>query len=389
MWQQFLIGVLGTALGVGLTFGLNGMLERSKQEQAKRLTAIMVIHDIDNTIDQLKSWREDEEEANEFLQYVVGQKERLDMMPYDTLSRAINMLLNQGSEFHFDTSKEKIFNSDLDTWQTLGNMKFMDNVQAFFYDRSSFQDRVNMRPEWRAPIPSDEFMQLFMGIGWVTQEQYCELAWPFLKEKLNEKHVSYFIDVAPYRVHALNGFIDYWTRLNEENKFLMGITDRELDDYVNSINVNGEAVTRRSLVGAWVLSRENARKEYVFDSDHSFTLEEHESEKDRWLNWSGELRTTMTYSGKWEMTGDSLILTIDRHSYGIDLDISGLVPEEGMRDSLERWKNHSYEQSMKAVDDMPEESLRHAYKARLDSSKDKMEWTYPTGEAVYLKRKDN
>ena len=58
-WQQFFITVIGTAIGVALTFVVSGMLEHRKKEQARRLTAIMVIHDIDNSIKIIKDLKEE------------------------------------------------------------------------------------------------------------------------------------------------------------------------------------------------------------------------------------------------------------------------------------------------------------------------------------------
>ena len=77
-WQQFFISVLGTAIGVALTFSLNGMRANKKQQQAQRLTAIMVIHDIDNTVDILKSWKQQEASTDTLLHYAMDNKDHLD-----------------------------------------------------------------------------------------------------------------------------------------------------------------------------------------------------------------------------------------------------------------------------------------------------------------------
>ena len=38
-WRmQFIISVLGTSIGVGLTFGIGRMIENQKKEQAQRVT---------------------------------------------------------------------------------------------------------------------------------------------------------------------------------------------------------------------------------------------------------------------------------------------------------------------------------------------------------------
>lgn len=388
-WLQFVISVLGTAIGVALTFGLNGRLESRKQAQAQRLTAIMVIHDIDNTIDELKRMKKLEEDRCKLLEYATDHKGHLDKVPYDTLKSIINNLLNNNSEYRFDNSKEKIFNSDLDTWQNLGNMKFIDNVQSFFYDRQLVQEELNQAEFWYRPIPQDEYMQLFMGVGWLTQESYCALAYPFLEKKLHDKRVKYFIDVADFRVDYLKQTIDAWTTQNDENKFLMGITDQELEDYVNSMDINGLAVTKRNLSGSWESTlNDEDYKSYTFNADRTFSSTNViQSTSGRWQQWRGKFTLQVDYSGTWEMKEDSLFLKTDPQSYKFEVDDSGLIPEEGQQDSLKAWIANYREQGLKAYSELPEEKLLVSYKARLDSSKDKMEWTDPDGSVQYLKRK--
>lgn len=384
-WQQFLISVLGTAIGVALTFSLNGLRANKKQQQAQRLTAIMVIHDIDNTIDILKSWKQQEATADTLLHYAVDNKDHLDKVSVDSLIQVINLLVNNNRSFRFDTSKEEIFNSDLDTWQNLGSVQFLDNVQSFFYDRQTLQ-QINEDPEWKSPIPYDDYLQLIMGRGRISTEQYRELALPFLKEKLSDTRVSYYIDNATYRQNALSRAIDSWTDLNEENKFLMGITDQEMEDYINSFDATGMAVTRRLLTGTWVYPMENRTKEYKFNGDHTMSSNIVSVEKGVWMHFSGEFKTTTSYRGTWELKGDSLVVNIDPNGIEFALDASNLVAAEGMQDSLDAWKERYLEEGRKALKENPDDYYRNAYKVRMDSSKDKMQWTVPEGWSFYVKR---
>ena len=109
----------------------------------------------------------------QFFVTVLEQRDRLDIMPYDTLETVLGLLTDSQLDFSFDTSKEKIFNSDLDTWQNLGNMAFLDNVQSFYHDRQVFQEGVNQSTQWKSPIPDEEYMRLVMRTGWITQEEFA------------------------------------------------------------------------------------------------------------------------------------------------------------------------------------------------------------------------
>ena len=388
-WERFLITVMGTAIGVALTFIVNGMVSRHNKEQAQRLTAIMVIHDIDNTIDLLKDWKENEEQQGELLRLALDQRDRLEVMSFDTLTTILGYLTDSYIDFRFDTSKEKIFNSDLDTWQNLGNMAFLDNVQDFYYERQSFQDGVNQSTMWKGPIPDEEYMQFVMGTGWVTQEEFAAALRPFLKEKLHETQVIYYINVSGTRVNDLGQWIDDWTRKNNENKFLMGITDREMEEYDNSISKKGVPLTRSKLLGKWVFTVGDQTNEYDFQSDHSYTyVNDYAPSFLKMTTFSGKLKMTVSYRGEWTFRGDSLVLTPDYSTADMKLDPSGLVPEKNMQDSLDAWVNWYREQGRDIFKEKAEKGERYVVKALMDSSKDKMEWTEADGDVRYLKRKE-
>ena len=388
-WERFLITVMGTAIGVALTFVVNGMVARHNKEQAQRLTAIMVIHDIDNTIDFLKDWKETEEQQGELLRFALDQRDRLEEMSFDTLNTILGYLADSNIDFRFDTSKEKIFNSDLDTWQNLGNMAFLDNVQDFYHERQSFQDGVNQSTMWKGPIPDEEYMQFVMGTGWVTQEEYAAALRPFLKEKLHEPRVVYYINVSGTRVRNLSQWIDHWTKKNNENKFLMGITDRELEDYISSIRKKGDPLTRSKLLGRWVFTVGDQTNEYDFQGDHSYTyVNDYASSFTKMTYFSGKVKMTISYRGEWAFQGDSLVLTPDYNTVDLVVDPSGLVPEKNMQDSLDAWVKENRESAMDYFKERVDKGEKYAVKALVDSSKDKMEWTDADDNVRYLKRKE-
>ena len=387
-WQQFFITVIGTAIGVALTFVVNGIMERRNKAQAQRLTAIMVIHDIDSSVEIVKEMREEEERNGELLRFILKQKDHLEEVPYDTLTGVLGILADSRSEFRFDTSKEKIFNSDLDTWQNLGNMAFLDNVQSFYHYRQGAQEGMNESTMWQRPISNEEYMQLIMRGGWVTKEAFAAAIQPFLKEKLQDNRVVYYINVSSSRLDYLTQLIDYWTGLNDENKFLMGITDQELEDYVKNINKKGVPMNRSKLLGQWVMTIGEQTNEYNFHGDHSYNFSVDYASSFRQMQFfSGRLKMTLSYSGEWALQGDSLALAPDYNTVDLNVDSSGLVPEENMQDSLDAWVNWYREQSINNFKEMADKGEKRAFKASVDSSNDKMEWTGPDGAVRYLKRK--
>ena len=387
-WQQFFITVIGTAIGVALTFVVSGILERRNKAQAQRLTAIMVIHDIDNTVNIFQSWKDNEEKGKALLLYALEHKDQKEAIPSDTLMNVLNLLVRSKTEYHFDTSKEQIFNSDADTWQNLENMKFIDNVQEFFYERQRFLEIANNAEWFREPIPDEEFMQVIMNSGWVTEEEYFTELWAFLRDKLQDKRVAYYINVSHARVEALTQYIDKFTLLNEENKFIMGITDQELEDYVNSLHNNGIALTKGDLPGRWLFASRDQNMEYTFHSDNTYTYSNAKnSSYVKTPYWSGVYTVKVTYKGTWALQRDSLVLTPDYASSDVLLDPSGIVVEKDGEKNWADWLNQYQETTLNYFREEDDKEYQYAVKARLDSSRDKMEWTEADGTVRYMKRK--
>ena len=376
---QFLISVLGTAIGVGLTFAVNNNMENRKKAQAQRLTAMMVIHDIDETIDQIKKMKEDMESGYNKTLYVMEHFDQLDSVPDDTVYYTVEYLLSRDHDFRFDMSKEKIFHSSPDTWQNLGSMKFIDNVQSFYFDRQSIQETMNKSDIWREPIPMNEYEKIqVLNDDHLTVDQYVEqynlLIREFLKEKLDDKQVQQYISYSAWRLTELLRIIDEWTNKNNENKFLMSITDEELEDYVNSIYQNGIALTEKSLIGTWIhSSTDEYASEYEFSKDHVYSMRNNSAVTVNLPFYQGKIRFDIKENGTWRLEGDSLIQCVDLESIDVEVDVNDVALTPEKQDMLDNWIEEYRTNVLNYFVEDAKSNSRIARFARLDASHDKME----------------
>jgi hypothetical protein len=399
--MQFLISVLGTAIGVGLTFAVNNRMENRKKEQAQRLTAMMVIHDIDETIDQVKKMKEEMESGYDKTMYVMEHLNQMDSVPDDTIYKAVEYLLHRDRDFRFDVSKEKIFHSSPDTWQNLGSMKFIDNVQSFYFDRQSFQESMNKSDIWREPVPMNEYEKIQVpNDAFLTMNQYVKqyntLIREFLKEKLDDKQVQHYITYSAWRMTQLIRIIDEWTYKNNENKFLMSITDEELEDYVNSISQNGIALTEKLLTGRWFnSSTDDYETEYEFSKGHTYSMHSISAMTVNLPFYYGKLKFIITENGTWKLEGDSLTQTIDLASIDVEIDVSdiALAPEKQVM--LDQWTEEYKAEVLSYLLEEAKNNSPKAWYACLDASHDKMELRGGNDDekgemvpvTVYLKRR--
>ncbi|MBR4826357.1 MAG: hypothetical protein IKZ91_00540 [Bacteroidales bacterium] len=387
-WKTFFVSVLGTAIGVALTFSLNGFKSSVDKKQAQRLTAIMVIHDIDESIESLKAIRDNEQQFDEYARLAMDNINGLETVPFDTLYSLLASLVRPTVSFCFDTSKEMMFNSSMETWHNLGDIKFMDNIQSFFSQRQQLQDLFDKSPIFLEPIEEDVEYQMFARNGMMSQEEYIEEISKYLKNKLRDRAVVAFITLSGERVRELNNRIDSWTKLNDENKFLMGITDSEMDNYLNSMKENGSPVKAADLTGQWVyLQEDDNSREYVFRKDRSYTVSINSSQLWYATFWSGKFKARARFGGTWALKGDSLYLYRNPDTSEYDVDTSELIVDKGKEDSLVRWTAGYLEMCRAGMKEQLQTNSVTAIKARMDSSCDKMEWSLEPGSAIYVKRK--
>lgn len=387
-WTPLFVSIIGTAIGVGLTFAVNNWMDKRQKQQTQRLMAMMVIHDIDESISYLKNYKEEVETMYYTTMYVRDHLSQLDSLPADTLLQALKFIVNNEEDFRFDMSKEKIFHSSPDIWQNLGSMKFIDNVQSFYYDRQTLQNVFNRPNLWQEPVPIKETECLMIRSNNLSLEEYYEQYYntmrELLKVKLADAHVNYYIDYTPQRLSVIADFIKEWTMMNDENKFLMSITDEEMENYVNSFNTNGISVKEKSLIGTWSSSSMDELNQFEFRKDHTYSFMNHETTTAN-INFSqGKLTRIYIETGAWKLEGDSLFAKPDSVDYNVDA--SGMKVQPEKREMLDNWvQNYQKEGLTYYRNTIKDSNYRRSWNAHLDASRNKMELKKDE-KVLYFKR---
>ena len=165
--KQLLTSILGTAIGVGLTFTADRMMENNKQQRAQRETALMAVCDIDEIIQQLKDEMHSEDELFQVAMYVSTHQEQIDAMREDTIDMTFEYLYDDPAkvkDWTIDT-KENAFNSGMEARKNLGNNKFYENMQSSYYARRSLMKKMEQDPVFRKPVRSETYEQDLQQLG--------------------------------------------------------------------------------------------------------------------------------------------------------------------------------------------------------------------------------
>ena len=333
MVKELLLTTLATTISIVLTFGTARFIEKRQAEQAQRQTAMMLIHDIDESVAVLESLAESEEKQKSAIQYVIDHYDQIDSLPKDTLYTALTMLGSiYNVDTYFDYSKEKIFNSSLDTWKNLSDVPFVDNMESFYQSRHLIDNEISHSPVWKFPISEEEYYELEVkfNVNGQSGNPYSTI----LKEKFKDQKIKHFIDYSSYRARTLRQWALSWKRLSDRNKFIMNIDDKELAEYVKKSQRSGRTVSNSDIIGQWEdeISGKDM-KYYDFVKPDSFSITERRHIANPF--YSGDIIVTYFYGGKWNIKGDSLALNYSSESFKAEVDRSGITYRAEMRDSVE------------------------------------------------------
>ena len=134
--KQFLLTLLATTFSIILTFGTSAIIDRRHKEAAKKEMVMMIIYDFDKTIEQVQEAQSAIHQAREAELEVARHPEYYDSLRFDIMP-AVKVASEEFSE-----TTENIFSSNIETFNTLGNVNFVHEVSSFYSMRRSYQQQV-------------------------------------------------------------------------------------------------------------------------------------------------------------------------------------------------------------------------------------------------------
>ena len=297
--KELVLTFVGTTLSIVLTFGTAHYFEQRQLHADGRQTAMMVIHDMENCAKQFEQYAKIEEEQFKMTQYVIGQMDRLDSIPNDTLSSAY-LYITQYSKtaFTYDDSNEKLFLSSQDVWKNINNATFIDIAQRFFYARRNFYDALNNSDVFTKPIPHAE-LRVYYDTATTLGFDYVA----FLSERLTRPNVAYYVNGFQQRIRDLTEYSTYMQEYAKRCKFIMDISDSELKEYLEQRKHGGHPLKRNKLIGTWITRDDMNSYDYMEFKDNNTLLSTtiyHLAHS----YYVGRADVKYVYSGTWEIKGD-------------------------------------------------------------------------------------
>ena len=228
--KDLLVAFAATTLSIILTFGTTMIVNRVKQKQERKLTALMVMSNIEDFAHYLeKTEKEDMARIDSVATWLLSLSiEDVVKLGDEPLAKALEVIAGMPVIVH-DQSAEKIFSSNIDTWKNMGIFKFIDNVGSCFSVMNAMEESYNeVHDNYQAARTAIlEHPNDYPGGSMAEKLLRNEL---FRQQLLVPNYLRRWL---PYCAEVLR-------EINRHNMHLMGIKEEEVEAFINKKEAGDE-----------------------------------------------------------------------------------------------------------------------------------------------------
>ena len=134
--KQLLLSIVATSISIVLTFGTAIWLEKGQKEEAKREMVMMILYDLAGSIKQVEQTDSIFRECFEQQVAVAENPKLLEENPY------VFIHLVARCDISYTETVERIFSSNIETINTLGNVLFAENVSDLYRLRMEYKNQI-------------------------------------------------------------------------------------------------------------------------------------------------------------------------------------------------------------------------------------------------------
>ena len=213
--------ILGTTISLIVTIVAAQLLERNHRAKDRRLSALMVMSNIESyaqILEDAYAYMERADTVSEWLLHLPLNK--VDSLNQDSLLSLMDEVMYIPLII-YDKTAEGIFSNDIETWKNMGNFQFIDNVGR------CFSNMHNIEKEWTAF--SGE-MDAVRDAVIYHPEQYPGNSWcsKYLNDPVFRQILRNFHNMKCWLQNKIEKIRYY----NCVNMATIGITEQELNDFI-------------------------------------------------------------------------------------------------------------------------------------------------------------
>lgn len=133
--KNFALSLLATTISIVLTFGIAAIIDHNKSKKEKRDIVMMVMYDMYNS---LKAVEEADSNIHKLMELQLQVAEDTSLLQDNYLMMVMYLPMIEYTE-----TIERIFSSNIETINTVGNVFFTEKVAEFYYHRQYYKNNIS------------------------------------------------------------------------------------------------------------------------------------------------------------------------------------------------------------------------------------------------------
>ena len=221
-WKQIGMIIIGTTISLVLTIGASVMLERRERANYRKLSALMVMGNIEDFADGLDKIVERQQRCDSLCAWLLSVPVAdLELLPVQTLSGLVVDAVSNNF-VSFDKAAENIFSNNIETWKNLSNFQFINSVGDCFTRMHNIEEYWNNRVK-----EEEETLDEISGNPEQYPGKYVCTKW------LRNDKVRQALTMKHNWICWLHYQAEYMRYANKQNRSVIGISEKELKDFMD------------------------------------------------------------------------------------------------------------------------------------------------------------
>ena len=221
-WKQIGMIIIGTTISLVLTIGASMMLERRERANYRKLSALMVMGNIEDFANGLDKIVERQQRCDSLCAWLLSVPvDELELMPLQTLHELVVDAMSNNF-VSFDKAAENIFSNNVETWKNLSNFQFINSVGDCFTRMHNIEEYWNNRVK-----EEEKTIDEISGNPEQYPGKYICTKW------LRNDNVRQALTMKHNWICWLHYQAEYMRYANKQNMSVIGISEKELKDFMD------------------------------------------------------------------------------------------------------------------------------------------------------------
>lgn len=177
--KQFFLALVATTISIVLTFGTAAVIDHYKKKAAKKDMVMMIINDFDKTIELVEKVDTGLRKCRDMQQELAIHPERFDSL-YVYFASAMSWSMEEFSE-----TIEKIFSTSIETFSTIGDVNFVNDVSTFYTTRHKYKEQII--DELKKEMEENDIILSIKSLMSVDFPEYAYFNWMFMDDMKEQR----------------------------------------------------------------------------------------------------------------------------------------------------------------------------------------------------------